>query len=102
MTVGFIVFILNGAACAITCLSILMYRRKGARFRLGASAVAYVLALATGAVAIRTLYGTYGDPVDPSELLINGVLCVSMLASRGNVTVLISPRKMFGEAKFWT
>lgn len=102
MTLALVGLILNGTACAVTCICILMYRRKGARYRPGASAVAYALALATGAVAIRTLYGTYDNPVGPSELLLNVVLCVAMLVSGGNVTVLISPRRIFGGAKFWT
>lgn len=96
-----VMLFLNATACAGVCISILMYRRNGARYRLWASLVAYALAIATGAVAIRTLYGTYNEPVDPSELFINIVLCVSMIASRGNVTALVSPRKIFG-GKSWT
>lgn len=101
MDFGFFALIANGTACAITCMRLLMYRRKGARYRRMASAVAYALALATGAVAIRTLYGTYQYPVDPSELLINIVLCAAMLASRGNVMALLSPRRSLFGGKSW-
>lgn len=101
MTFESLAFTLNGAACAITCIAILMYRRNGARYRLWASVLAYALVIATGAVAIRTGYGTYDQPVDPSELCVNFVLCVSMIVSRGNVTALVSPRKIFG-GKSWT
>ncbi len=101
---------LNGIACAVTCISILMYRREGqAKFRFWTSAMAYVLAVAMGAVAWRTGYAlavvagflklpasywVYREPVDPAELLVNLLLCMAMLASRGNVGVLFAPQKL--------
>lgn len=77
--------LLNGALCAAMCVRLLSYHREGARFKPLASLVAFLMIGATGSVAIRVLYGTYGE-VNVSELVLNSALCVALFSARGNVS----------------
>ncbi|TJZ75565.1 phage holin family protein [Chitiniphilus eburneus] len=83
-----LLLIINAVACAATCLRLLTYRRAGARHRPLYAWLAYVLIVATGTVALRTLLGVYPAAVDPSEVAINIVLCIAVFGVRGNVAEL--------------
>lgn len=76
--------ILNAVLCALICLRLLAYRRAGARHKPFASALAYVLILATAWVVIRTVFGR--PPAAGIETVaINTVFCIATWAVRGNV-----------------
>ncbi|AOY00088.1 phage holin family protein [Jeongeupia sp. USM3] len=83
-----ILLTINALICAAACLRLITYRRDGARHRVLISMLAYVLIVATGTVALRTLLGLYHAPVDPSEVVINAVLCFAVFGVRGNVAEL--------------
>lgn len=79
---------INALICAATCLRLISYQRGGATHKPVVAWLAYVLIVATGSVAIRAVLGTYSIPVDPSEVVINAVLCVASFCARGNVAAL--------------
>ena len=86
-----IILFVNALVCAVTCVSVLMYERGGAAYSRWKSCVAYLVVVASGYIVLRTLFGLYQTPVDPSELLLNLVVCAAMLVSRGNVSALFVP-----------
>lgn len=79
--------LLNAMLCAVIALRLLMFRRASGSHRPWASRFAYALILATGSVPIRTIFGA-PPPVDVTSLAINAVLCIAILAVRGNVVDL--------------
>lgn len=93
-----VVLYINAAVCAVTCLSVLMYERGGAAYSRWKSLVAYLVVVATGYIVLRTIFGLYHAPVDPSEFLLNLVVCAAMLVSRGNVSALFVPPPARGSA----
>ncbi|MBN4667211.1 phage holin family protein [Pandoraea nosoerga] len=78
---------LNAVLCAVIALRLMMFRRASGSHRPWASRLAYALILATGSVPIRAIFGA-PPPVDVTSLAINAVLCIAVLAVRGNVVDL--------------
>lgn len=61
-------------------------------------AMVYALTELAGNIVLRTVFGLYHEPVDPSEFLLNLVVCAAMLVSRGNVSALFVPPPARGSA----
>nr|WP_306421980.1 phage holin family protein [Marinobacterium sedimentorum] len=82
------------AACAASCGRLLFYRRAGAAFKRSISALAYLLILVTGSVALCLLTGKF-NATDLHPLLIAALLLLTALIyyARGNVAVLLRLRE---------
>ena len=75
---------INAMLCGAISLRLIFFRRRGARHRPTASALAYALILASGYVPIEAALGAPAA-VSWSTLAINAVLCVAVFSARGNV-----------------
>ncbi|MRR50788.1 MAG: phage holin family protein [Rhodocyclaceae bacterium] len=84
--------ILNAVICAVICLRVVFYRRNGASFHPLSSAIAYLLAVASGAVTLQALLGTLPIPT-LADTALHAVLCLALVASRGNVTEIFHTRQ---------
>lgn len=82
----------NAMFCAATFLRLLTFRRAGSRFRWGMSLLAYALMVASGSVALSVFLGVYEIPVEWTEVLFNGVVCVAAFTAKGNVSCLFRPK----------
>jgi hypothetical protein len=78
------------AACAASCARLLFYRRAGAAFKRGISALAYLLILLTGTIALCLLTGKL-SAADLNPLTIATLLLLTALIyyARGNVAQLL-------------
>lgn len=85
----FLLFI-NAIACGAISLRLGTYQRKGARYRLLASFVAWILIVSSGAVCILIVTGNY-SVMNPAETAINISLCMATYAAKGNVMRLFYP-----------
>lgn len=76
--------------CAASCLRLLTYRRRGARFRRHISALAYLLILLTGGLALALLTGqiTAAD-IHPLCMLALSLLTAATWYTGGNVSHLM-------------
>ncbi|MEO1830032.1 MAG: phage holin family protein [Pseudomonas sp.] len=79
--------------CGAICWRVATFRRKGARYRLGMSLCAYLLAVGTGGysltVALATLTGGQVAPVSPFLLIVFVILAVMVWRARGNVAAVL-------------
>lgn len=85
--------LINAAVCAVIAGRLLTFRRDGGAHVRWAAWLAYALILATGSVTIRIVMGTYEGTTDPAELLLNTVLCIMVLRTKGNVVQLFKGAK---------
>ena len=74
----------NGLICAAVFMRIITYTRNGARYKAGMSALAAMLAFATGAEAFLCFMGLHC--VSVSQLIINAGMAVALFAHKGNVS----------------
>ncbi|MEG2567824.1 MAG: phage holin family protein [Acinetobacter sp.] len=74
----------DAIACAISALMLGTYQRKGARHRVVGGVMALVLLVACGSVTILIATGRYTH-ANLAETIINVMLCISLIYSRGNV-----------------
>lgn len=83
-------FLLNANAiiCAITAIRLLTFRRGPSKHNSFMALTAWALTVATGAVTIRVVTGEYFH-TDWTEVLINLLLCIAVLRTRGNVGHLL-------------
>lgn len=79
--------LLNVALCTVIALRLMLFRRASGSHRPWASRLAYALVIATGSVPIRAIFGA-PPATDWASLAITSVLCVEILAARGNVVDL--------------
>jgi CHASE2 domain-containing sensor protein len=79
--------------CGSICMRVATFRRQGARYRLGMSVCAYLLAVGTGgyslSVALAPLTGHEVEPVSPFLLIVFVILAVMVWRSGGNVAVAL-------------
>ena len=79
--------------CSAICWRVATFRRQGARYRLGMSVCAYLLAVGTGGysltVALATLTGGQVAPVSPFLLVVFVILAVMVWRARGNVAAVL-------------
>ncbi|MCY1442434.1 putative 3TM holin [compost metagenome] len=83
------------SVCAAICMRIACYRREGARYRVGVSLLAYLLAVGTGCfsltVVIDVLRGyAHLHTVSPWLLLVLMVVAILIYRAKGNVARIIS------------
>lgn len=83
---------LTFALSLVVFVRLFTYRRNGARYRLGMSAVAVVVMIATGRLMIETLLGTLLVPAEcwPMVVLL-GVFAYGVIRTGGNVAGLLRP-----------
>lgn len=79
--------VLDSLICAAICLRMIFFRRAGAVFRPFASATAYLIIIASGAVPLRALMCDLPPP-SMADIGLHLVLCVAIFAARGNVVEL--------------
>lgn len=79
--------LLNAVVCAAICLRLIFFRRAGGAHRPIASAIAYLLIVASGLIPLRTVLGLTIQ-VSYSQFVLNLALCVAVFAMRGNVVEL--------------
>ncbi|MBB4817526.1 hypothetical protein HNP29_000883 [Pseudomonas alcaligenes] len=76
--------------CAAICFRLLIYRRRGSRFRPGVSLCAYLLALCTGCQALTIALGRYqGEHLSPWMLGVLLILLFLVLRARGNLARIL-------------
>lgn len=76
---------------AVAALTLLCYRRRGAKFKRHISFVAGVLLCLTGFNVIRVLTNIITElPVTGCELIWQSALCGLIILSRGNISYLVS------------
>ncbi|MCY1277441.1 putative 3TM holin [compost metagenome] len=75
--------------CSAICARIVTYHRGAAKYKVGFSLMAWVLAAPTGcysaSVVLTTLAGRAVDPVSPLLVVVLLVLAVQVFLARGNV-----------------
>lgn len=86
MTLGLFTALL----CIACCLRLILFARSGATHRPWASALAYLLIVAFGALAIATLF-KQSDAIAWAQLLLNIVLAAALFSVSGNVVELFRP-----------
>ena len=74
----------NAIACAISAGMLGTFQRRGAKHRVIGGLMALVLKVACGSVTILIATGLYKS-VNPAETVINVMICLSLIYSRGNV-----------------
>ena len=81
--------LLAGVMCGAICVRVATYQRNGARYRLGVSCMAYLLAAGAGceslSVTLALLFAKPVTPVSPFLLLILLVVLGLVFRSQGNV-----------------
>lgn len=105
-----IMLLINALLCAAICLRLILFRREGGAHRPLASLLAYLLTVSAGAMAIAilllclvpettetTLYAVdmLIAALGHAQTVLNLVLCVAILAVRGNVVDLFRSRSDF-------
>lgn len=73
--------------CALSALRLILFARAGSTHRPYASLLAYLLIVATGAMALLILFGLARGTSWP-QLVINAVFTTALWAVRGNVVEL--------------
>lgn len=85
------------AACAASCLRLIFYRRAGAAFKRPISALAYLLILFTGSIALCLLTGKFSAQDLPALLIAVLVLLTAPIYyAGGNVAHLL---RLFGRKR---
>ncbi|SMC24195.1 Putative 3TM holin, Phage_holin_3 [Andreprevotia lacus DSM 23236] len=84
-----VIELLNAIACGLIAVRLLLYSRDGAAHRPVASALAYLVIVAAGAVAVFSVAG-WLHYVGAAQLVLNVVLCLAVQATRGNIVELCS------------
>lgn len=74
----------NAIACAISAGMLGTFQRRGAKHKVIGGLMALVLIVACGSVTILIATGWY-KTANPAETVINVMLCISLIYSRGNV-----------------
>lgn len=78
----------NSIICSITAIRVLTFQRGLSRHRRWGGIVAYLIIFITASIPIRVALGVY-PRADWSEVALNAVLMISVLATRGNVVQVI-------------
>lgn len=84
VTLNEFLLIVNAIACAVSATTLGTFQRKGSKHKFIGGLLALVLIIACGSVTILILTGQY-TTANPSETVINVMLCVFIVAARGNV-----------------
>ena len=91
----------NAIFAAIICVRLIAYRHNGRPHSRVAAWISYLMIVATGSIVIRTFTGDYYT-IDPAELVLNGVLCLAVVVSRGNVYLGFNRRVRYQEWSLWS
>lgn len=75
--------------CTVICLRVVCYRRRGASHRPIAAFLAWTVVSASGAVPLLALLGQC-PKAELHDVVLHAVLCLALLATRGNVSELFS------------
>lgn len=75
----------NAVVGLVVALLIYFYERNGARHKPFISLLAWLAMIALISIPVRVWFGNY-TVVDRSEVIVNVVLLVVMINSRGNIT----------------
>lgn len=79
--------------CGFICWRVATFRSDGARYRLGMSVCAYLLAVGTGgywlSVTLCLLISKPIEPISPFLLIVFAVLAVQVWQARGNVAQVL-------------
>lgn len=84
VTLNEFLLIVNAIACAVSATTLGTFQRKGAKHKFVGGLLALVLIIACGSVTILILTGQY-TAANPSETVINVMLCIFVVSARGNV-----------------
>jgi predicted membrane channel-forming protein YqfA (hemolysin III family) len=76
--------------CVVCCLRLILFARLGATHRPWASALAYLLVVAFGTLALATLL-SQAPAIQLAQGLLNLVLAAALLSVGGNVVELFRP-----------
>ena len=79
--------VFDGILCALICLRVVFYSRRGAQYRPLAAGLAYVIAIASGTEALRAVLAVMSAP-SLADIAMHAVLLLALIASRGNVVEL--------------
>lgn len=79
--------IMDALLCGLIAARLLMFNRAGATHRPLVSLLAYFVIVAAGAVPVLTLFGAAPCP-GWHRVLLDAVLCLAVLAVRGNLMEL--------------
>lgn len=80
--------IVNVIVCSLTALRLMFFVRENSRYKFSYSLLAYLLIVAMASNAIYLLTGEYAS-TNPSELIINLVICIHVLITKGNIAKLV-------------
>lgn len=78
----------NAVVCALICIRLFCYEKRGDHHHPCVSWIAYLLAVFSGSVTLRIVMGVYETPVDWAEVGMNTIYCVGVFAMRGNLARL--------------
>lgn len=79
--------LLHALLCGVIALRLLLFRRQTSTHRPLAAGLAYLIIVAAGSVPLRLPFDTL-PPVDLAQLMLDVVLCLVVLSTRGNVLQL--------------
>lgn len=82
--------LINALICAACCLRLILFARSGATHRPWASALAYLMIVAFGAMAVLTVFGM-APAISWPQLVLNLVLAAAVFSVGGNVVELFRP-----------
>ncbi|NYA15742.1 phage holin family protein [Serratia fonticola] len=80
--------LINAVICTLIFLRLFSFRRNGAKFVPWASVLAVILMIVSGSITIRIALGAYEGTTDPSELVLNTIICILVWRAKGNVVQL--------------
>lgn len=84
---------INAAICVVIVGVLMFYRKKGARHRPWISHLAYLAVLVYASIPFAYLCGIYAES-HWMVALVNLVICVVVLRSRGNVAKLVDALRL--------
>lgn len=88
MNVNCILLSINAFICAVISIRLITFKRGKREYNRIMAFIAWLLTIASGTVTIRVIFGEYFY-TDWSETLINIVIGLALLRSRGDVGCLI-------------
>ena len=71
--------------CLAILIRIVVYQRADGPYPRFAAWLTWGIAVASSSVVLRIWFGSYKSPVDMSEVLFNGVVCVALYAHHGDI-----------------
>lgn len=83
-----VLMVYNAVVCAVISLTLMFFRKGNRRHKLGVSVLAWVLCVTYIVFPVQLLFGDTVILYVP-HLVVNTVVCIALLTSKGNLAELL-------------